>query len=165
MGISCIGLWGIILELHCYALCFEHLVTSIWYSFLFSYIRHEVPQAEVTNAHENSVWDLAWHPMGHILCRYTVYLMYACRTTKGCMCLKVLFFFPVEAMITRPNFGVETGLVILLKIKLVRIYKVVYKMALVWLQMPISFLLKYSIRSPGCVQTYRKQFYRKRGIW
>lgn len=31
-------------------------------------VGHEVPQAEVTNAHENSVWDLAWHPMGHILC-------------------------------------------------------------------------------------------------
>ncbi len=31
--------------------------------------RHEGPQAEVANAHESSVWDLAWHPMGHILCR------------------------------------------------------------------------------------------------
>ncbi|MCO5573785.1 hypothetical protein L7F22_027559 [Adiantum nelumboides] len=31
-------------------------------------VGHEVPQAEFLNAHENSVWDLAWHPMGHILC-------------------------------------------------------------------------------------------------
>ncbi|KAH8940066.1 hypothetical protein BDL97_15G068900 [Sphagnum fallax] len=30
--------------------------------------RHEGQQAEVANAHESSVWDLAWHPMGHILC-------------------------------------------------------------------------------------------------
>ncbi|KAG6541678.1 hypothetical protein Mapa_016943 [Marchantia paleacea] len=31
-------------------------------------VGHEIPQAEVANAHESSVWDLAWHPMGHILC-------------------------------------------------------------------------------------------------
>jgi WD40 repeat protein len=32
-------------------------------------VGHEGPQAEVANAHESSIWDLAWHPMGHILCR------------------------------------------------------------------------------------------------
>lgn len=31
-------------------------------------VGHEVPQVEVPNAHESGVWDLAWHPMGHILC-------------------------------------------------------------------------------------------------
>ncbi|KAF6145395.1 hypothetical protein GIB67_034165 [Kingdonia uniflora] len=30
--------------------------------------RHEDPQVEVVGAHENSVWDLAWHPIGYILC-------------------------------------------------------------------------------------------------
>jgi polyadenylation factor subunit 2 len=25
------------------------------------------PTAEVTNAHDNSVWSLDWHPLGHIL--------------------------------------------------------------------------------------------------
>ncbi|ERM94579.1 hypothetical protein AMTR_s00011p00028190 [Amborella trichopoda] len=30
--------------------------------------RHETPQAEVNNARENSVWDLAWHPIFYILC-------------------------------------------------------------------------------------------------
>uniref|UniRef100_A0A0C9RQ84 TSA: Wollemia nobilis Ref_Wollemi_Transcript_3071_3189 transcribed RNA sequence n=1 Tax=Wollemia nobilis TaxID=56998 RepID=A0A0C9RQ84_9CONI len=30
-------------------------------------VGHEVPQVEV-HAHESAVWDLAWHPMGHILC-------------------------------------------------------------------------------------------------
>ena len=27
----------------------------------------EEPQGEVS-AHESSVWDMAWHPVGHILC-------------------------------------------------------------------------------------------------
>uniref|UniRef100_A0A803MYB2 Uncharacterized protein n=1 Tax=Chenopodium quinoa TaxID=63459 RepID=A0A803MYB2_CHEQI len=29
---------------------------------------HETPQIEVPNAHDNAVWDLAWHPAGYILC-------------------------------------------------------------------------------------------------
>jgi hypothetical protein len=40
-----------------------------WVSLKWRGNRHEGPQAEVANAHESSVWDLAWHPMGHILCR------------------------------------------------------------------------------------------------
>ncbi|KAL6981037.1 hypothetical protein U1Q18_022668 [Sarracenia purpurea var. burkii] len=31
-------------------------------------IGHETPQVETANAHDNSVWDLAWHPIGYILC-------------------------------------------------------------------------------------------------
>lgn len=31
---------------------------------------HEAPQIEINNAHDNSVWDLAWHPVGYLLCRY-----------------------------------------------------------------------------------------------
>eukprot|EP01018_Ginkgo_biloba_P037261 Gb_40875 [translate_table: standard] len=31
-------------------------------------VGHEVPQVEVQSAHESGVWDLAWHPIGHILC-------------------------------------------------------------------------------------------------
>ncbi|KAL0672658.1 hypothetical protein Bca4012_000638 [Brassica carinata] len=29
--------------------------------------RHENPQIEISNAHDNSVWDLAWHPIGYLL--------------------------------------------------------------------------------------------------
>lgn len=32
--------------------------------------RHETPQVEITNAHDSGVCDLAWHPIGYILCRY-----------------------------------------------------------------------------------------------
>jgi len=40
-----------------------------WISLKWRRNRNEGQQAEVANAHESSVWDLAWHPMGHILCR------------------------------------------------------------------------------------------------
>jgi len=40
-----------------------------WVSLKWRGNRHEGQQAEVANAHESSVWDLALHPMGHILCR------------------------------------------------------------------------------------------------
>ncbi|CAK9263140.1 unnamed protein product [Sphagnum jensenii] len=39
-----------------------------WVSLKWRGNRHEGQQAEVANAHESSVWDLAWHPTGHILC-------------------------------------------------------------------------------------------------
>ncbi|TKY68264.1 Flowering time control protein FY [Spatholobus suberectus] len=32
--------------------------------------RHETPQIEIPNAHDNNVWDLAWHPIGYLLCSY-----------------------------------------------------------------------------------------------
>ncbi|KAF3434280.1 hypothetical protein FNV43_RR25383 [Rhamnella rubrinervis] len=31
-------------------------------------VGHETPQVEISNAHDNSVWDLAWHPIGYLLC-------------------------------------------------------------------------------------------------
>ncbi|KAL6129403.1 hypothetical protein ACLB2K_072754 [Fragaria x ananassa] len=31
-------------------------------------VGHETPQVEIPNAHDNSVWDLQWHPIGYILC-------------------------------------------------------------------------------------------------
>ncbi|KAL4203719.1 hypothetical protein AMTRI_Chr01g129410 [Amborella trichopoda] len=33
--------------------------------------RNEKPHDEVNNAHESSVWDLAWHPIGYILYSYS----------------------------------------------------------------------------------------------
>ena len=26
------------------------------------------PQAQLFGAHENSIWDLNWHPLGHAIC-------------------------------------------------------------------------------------------------
>lgn len=37
-------------------------------SIMFWSANHENPQAQIPNAHDSSVWDLAWHPLGHILC-------------------------------------------------------------------------------------------------
>ncbi|XP_042392545.1 flowering time control protein FY-like [Zingiber officinale] len=31
-------------------------------------VGHETPQVEIPGAHDNSVWDLAWHPIGYLLC-------------------------------------------------------------------------------------------------
>ncbi|CAL2237538.1 unnamed protein product [Prunus armeniaca] len=31
-------------------------------------VGHDTPQVEIPNAHDNSVWDLAWHPIGYLLC-------------------------------------------------------------------------------------------------
>ncbi|CAL9165623.1 unnamed protein product [Musa hybrid cultivar] len=31
-------------------------------------VGHETPQVEIPSAHDNSVWDLAWHPIGYLLC-------------------------------------------------------------------------------------------------
>ncbi|KAK9936564.1 hypothetical protein M0R45_013400 [Rubus argutus] len=31
-------------------------------------VGHETPRVEIANAHDNSVWDLQWHPIGHVLC-------------------------------------------------------------------------------------------------
>lgn len=39
--------------------------------WLFLLHRHETPQVEIPNAHDNAVWDLAWHPIGYLLCRWT----------------------------------------------------------------------------------------------
>ena len=44
----------------------------LWLQSLWVFVmhRHETPQIEIPSAHDNSVWDLAWHPIGYLLCRY-----------------------------------------------------------------------------------------------
>jgi polyadenylation factor subunit 2 len=37
-------------------------------SIYFWIVGDESPQARIPNAHDNTVWDIAWHPLGHILC-------------------------------------------------------------------------------------------------
>eukprot|EP01027_Heterolobosea_sp_BB2_P011343 GEZU01016514.1.p1 GENE.GEZU01016514.1~~GEZU01016514.1.p1 ORF type:complete len:445 (-),score=71.92 GEZU01016514.1:23-1357(-) len=37
-------------------------------SLMFWVVGNENPQGHIPNAHESSVWDVAWHPLGHILC-------------------------------------------------------------------------------------------------
>ncbi|KAK9154693.1 hypothetical protein Sjap_002173 [Stephania japonica] len=44
------------------------ILLDIMLEFTYYSQRHETPQVEITNAHENSVWDLDWHPIGYILC-------------------------------------------------------------------------------------------------
>ncbi|KAL4203740.1 hypothetical protein AMTRI_Chr01g129530 [Amborella trichopoda] len=47
----------------------EYFVSGSYDGSIFHWlVGHEIPQAEVNSAHENSVWDLAWHPIGYILC-------------------------------------------------------------------------------------------------
>ncbi|KAI3919089.1 hypothetical protein MKW98_016642 [Papaver atlanticum] len=47
----------------------EYFVSGSFDGSIFHWlIGHDTPQVEITGAHENSVWDLAWHPIGNILC-------------------------------------------------------------------------------------------------
>ncbi|XP_010276573.1 PREDICTED: flowering time control protein FY [Nelumbo nucifera] len=47
----------------------EYFVSGSFDGSIFHWlVGHETPQVEIPNAHENSVWDLAWHPIGYILC-------------------------------------------------------------------------------------------------
>jgi len=46
---------------------------NLWLLRLQCIYRHETPQIEISNAHDNNVWDLAWHPIGYLLCRWTFY--------------------------------------------------------------------------------------------
>ncbi|KAI3847964.1 hypothetical protein MKX03_030591 [Papaver bracteatum] len=47
----------------------EYFVSGSFDGSIFHWlVGHETPQVEITGAHENSVWDLAWHPIGYILC-------------------------------------------------------------------------------------------------
>lgn len=47
----------------------EYFVSGSYDGSIFHWlVGHETPQIEVTNAHDNAVWDLAWHPVGYILC-------------------------------------------------------------------------------------------------
>ncbi|XP_010547347.1 PREDICTED: flowering time control protein FY-like [Tarenaya hassleriana] len=47
----------------------EYFVSGSFDGSIFHWIvGHENPQVEIANAHGNSVWDLAWHPVGYLLC-------------------------------------------------------------------------------------------------
>lgn len=47
----------------------EYFVSGSFDGSIFHWlVGHEDPQVEIQNAHDNSVWDLAWHPIGYILC-------------------------------------------------------------------------------------------------
>ncbi|KAK9128936.1 hypothetical protein Syun_017733 [Stephania yunnanensis] len=47
----------------------EYFVSGSFDGAIFHWLAgHETPQVEIPNAHENSVWDLDWHPIGYILC-------------------------------------------------------------------------------------------------
>ncbi|KAK0574803.1 hypothetical protein LWI29_029373 [Acer saccharum] len=47
----------------------EYFVSGSFDGSIFHWlVGHETPQVEIPNAHDNSVWDLAWHPIGYLLC-------------------------------------------------------------------------------------------------
>lgn len=47
----------------------EYFVSGSFDGSIFHWlVGHETPQVEMHGAHDNSVWDLAWHPIGYILC-------------------------------------------------------------------------------------------------
>ncbi|KAG5227704.1 flowering time control protein [Salix suchowensis] len=47
----------------------EYFVSGSYDGSIFHWlVGHETPQIEVSSAHDNSVWDLAWHPIGYLLC-------------------------------------------------------------------------------------------------
>lgn len=46
----------------------EYFVSGSYDGGIFHWlVGHEAPQIEINNAHDNSVWDLAWHPVGYLL--------------------------------------------------------------------------------------------------
>ncbi|XP_078178962.1 transducin/WD40 repeat-like superfamily protein isoform X2 [Carex rostrata] len=46
----------------------EYFVSGSFDGAIFHWlVGHETPQAEILGAHDNSVWDLAWHPIGYLL--------------------------------------------------------------------------------------------------
>ncbi|XP_042065969.1 flowering time control protein FY-like [Salvia splendens] len=47
----------------------EYFVSGSFDGSIFHWlVGHDTPQVEIQNAHDNSVWDLAWHPIGYLLC-------------------------------------------------------------------------------------------------
>ncbi|RDY05028.1 Flowering time control protein FY, partial [Mucuna pruriens] len=47
----------------------EYFVSGSYDGSIFHWlVGHETPQIEIANAHDNNVWDLAWHPIGYLLC-------------------------------------------------------------------------------------------------
>ncbi|KAK1669919.1 hypothetical protein QYE76_058078 [Lolium multiflorum] len=46
----------------------EYFVSGSYDGGIFHWlVGHETPQIEISGAHDNSVWDLAWHPVGYLL--------------------------------------------------------------------------------------------------
>lgn len=47
----------------------EYFVSGSFDGSIFHWlVGHETPQIEIPNAHDSCVWDLAWHPIGYLLC-------------------------------------------------------------------------------------------------
>ncbi|KAL2321241.1 hypothetical protein Fmac_030210 [Flemingia macrophylla] len=47
----------------------EYFVSGSYDGSIFHWlVGHDTPQIEISNAHDNNVWDLAWHPIGYLLC-------------------------------------------------------------------------------------------------
>ncbi|GAB2265225.1 hypothetical protein Dimus_000293 [Dionaea muscipula] len=47
----------------------EYFVSGSYDGCIFHWIvGHESPQIEMPSAHDSAVWDLAWHPIGYLLC-------------------------------------------------------------------------------------------------
>ncbi|KAL8546829.1 hypothetical protein ACS0TY_006520 [Phlomoides rotata] len=47
----------------------EYFVSGSYDGSIFHWlVGHETPQVEIQTAHDNSVWGLAWHPIGYLLC-------------------------------------------------------------------------------------------------
>ncbi|CAN1187021.1 Flowering time control protein FY [Linum perenne] len=47
----------------------EYFVSGSYDGSIYHWlVGHETPQIEVPTAHDSSVWDLAWHPIGYLLC-------------------------------------------------------------------------------------------------
>ncbi|XP_022748405.1 flowering time control protein FY-like isoform X2 [Durio zibethinus] len=47
----------------------EYFISGSFDGSIFHWlVGHETPQVEIPNAHDNSVWDIAWHPIGYLLC-------------------------------------------------------------------------------------------------
>lgn len=47
----------------------EYFVSGSFDGAIFHWlVGHEAPQIEISNAHDSSVWDLSWHPVGYLLC-------------------------------------------------------------------------------------------------
>ncbi|TVU36843.1 hypothetical protein EJB05_18795 [Eragrostis curvula] len=47
----------------------EYFVSGSFDGAIFHWlVGHEAPHIEINNAHDSSVWDLSWHPVGYLLC-------------------------------------------------------------------------------------------------
>uniref|UniRef100_A0A1D1Y5S3 Flowering time control protein FY n=1 Tax=Anthurium amnicola TaxID=1678845 RepID=A0A1D1Y5S3_9ARAE len=67
----------------------EYFVSGSFDGSIFHWlVGHETPQVETPSAHEASVWDLAWHPIGYILCSgsHDQTTKFWCRSRPGDPC-------------------------------------------------------------------------------